>query len=67
MLILIFIIIIIIIFGIITGFLIFDMFKKIIIEYHGPNSTKVKNTIYKDKKINKCYIFEPKLYLCPIY
>lgn len=69
MLILLFIVIMIIsIFvGISTGKLLFNMYKLSTIEYHGPNSSKIKNKIYKNKKNNKCYIFEPHLYICPVF
>ena len=52
--------------GIFTGKLIFNMYKLSSIHYHGPNSSQIKNKILKNKKDNKCYIFEPHIYLCPI-
>ncbi len=50
---------IVIILGIYIGRYIFKVYN---IEYHGPNSNNVKKTIHK--KNNKCYIFEPHVYLC---
>lgn len=32
-------------------------------QYHGPNSNEFKKQIFKLDE--KCYIFKPKLYLCP--
>jgi len=58
--------IIIIILGIIIGYNLFYIFKKYHIKYVGPNSKDIKSNIYKDIKTNKCYIFEPKVYMCPI-
>lgn len=55
-----------IILGIIMGYILFYYYKKKINIYHGPNSSIVKNTIYKDKATNKCYMFEPKIYFCGI-
>ncbi len=48
-----------IIFGIIVGYIIFKIHN---VEIHGPNSSIVKQTIHK--KNNKCYVFEPHLYMC---
>jgi len=54
-----------IIFGIIVGIILYyHLINKNI--YHGPNSDKMRKTIFVDKKNNKCYIFEPQVYLCPI-
>lgn len=52
-------------FGIIIGTILYYQLhnKKI---YHGPNSNMIRRTIFHDKKNNKCYIFEPHLYLCPV-
>ena len=50
----------IILFGIIIAFII-KFF--ILIEYRGPNSSIIKNIIYK--KDNLCYKLEPQVYICP--
>lgn len=52
--------------GIIFGFLIYVLFNKNTL-YHGPNSNNIRKTIFFDKKNNKCFIFEPRVYLCPIF
>ncbi len=56
-----------IILGIFIGYLLFNYYNKSNIKYHGPNSSIVKKTISFDKKNNKCYIFEPKPYVCPFF
>jgi hypothetical protein len=48
--------------GIIISILVFVLFKNNI-TYNGPNSKYIKTQIFK--KDNKCYMFEPKIYLCP--
>lgn len=51
--------------GIFIGYVLFVFFiksKKVI--YRGPNSKDIKNKIYKNKSNKKCYVFEPKIYLC---
>lgn len=58
-------IIIAIIFGIITGFFLFKYYKNNNKIFHGPNSSTVKKTIHKID--GKCYIFEPSVFLCPIF
>jgi hypothetical protein len=50
-----------IIFGILAGYLSFNKYN---IKYHGPNSAHVKNIIHKND--DKCYIFEPHVYMCPL-
>ncbi len=56
-----------IIIGIIFGYILFFLYKKFMVTYHGPNSSIVRKTIYKDEKNNKCYMFEPKVYLCNLF
>ena len=54
-----------ILFGIIVAIIIFYLFIKTDkIVYRGPNSKDIKNKIFKDLKNDKCYMFEPKVYLC---
>lgn len=55
-----------IIFGIVVGKFSFHIYSATNVQYHGPNSTTMKNKIYKDKMTNKCYSFEPYIYMCPI-
>ena len=50
--------------GIVVGIILFVLYKKLTVEYHGGNSSVIKNTIYKDEKNNKCYVFEPKVFVC---
>jgi hypothetical protein len=59
--------IIIILLGIIFGFCLFVYYKKQTVIYHGPNSNIIRKTIFKDSKNNKCYMFEPTVYLCPFF
>ena len=33
--------------------------------YRGPNSESIKSVIYKVSSDGKCYVLEPKIYLCP--
>ena len=60
------IVIIFIILGIILGFVLFNFYKRAYIKYHGPNSSIVKKTIHIDKENKKCYMFDPKVFICPI-
>ncbi len=53
--------------GIIVGYMLFEYYSKQNIKYHGPNSSIIKKTIFVDKKNNKCYMFNPKPYVCPIF
>jgi hypothetical protein len=59
--------IIMIILGIVIGYLMFEYYIRLNIKYHGPNSSIVKKTIFVDKKNNKCYMFDPKPYICPFF
>jgi hypothetical protein len=53
-----------IIFGIIVTIALFYFVgMKNNVLYHGPNSKDVKSTVYKTDN-GKCYMFEPKIYLC---
>ena len=55
-----------IILGIIASSVIFyflNMSTNII--YRGPDSKIIKSHIYRLKKENKCYVLQPKIYLCP--
>jgi hypothetical protein len=57
-----------IIIGIICGCVLFCFYQNSAhIKYHGPDSSIVKKTIYIDSKNKKKYMFEPKVYLCPIF
>ncbi len=51
--------------GILIGFLIFIFFNKNKYQpqYHGPDSNEFKTKIFKLNE--KCYIFKPKMYMCP--
>lgn len=51
--------------GILFAILIFITFNKSNYKqiYHGPNSNEFKTKIFKLD--DKCYIFEPRVYLCP--
>lgn len=51
-----------IIIGIIFGIFIFFITVRSVI-YRGPNSNIFRKEIIKNK--NKCYMFVPKIYLCP--
>jgi hypothetical protein len=53
-----------VVFGILIGILLFKLHKINNIKYHGPNSSKFKNKIYK--KNGKCYVFKPHIYICPL-
>lgn len=55
-----------ILFGIIFGNILHFYFNKNI-KYHGPNSSIIRKTIFVNKKSKKCYIFEPNIYMCPIF
>lgn len=55
-----------IVLGFVFGCCMFYHYYKTKIKYHGPNSNKVKKTIHKDTKTGKCYMFEPKMFLCPL-
>ena len=57
--------IIIILIGMIVGYMLFNYYKKITQKYHGPNSNIVKKTIHENN--GKCFIFEPHVYMCPIF
>lgn len=61
------ILILVVIFGIFLGYLLFYYYSKININYHGPNSSIMKKTVFYDKNEDKCYMFDPIPYLCPIY
>lgn len=55
-----------IIFGIIIGTVLFYLIiGNNSVVYRGPNSKDVKKRMYRDKKNNKCYALEPKVYICP--
>jgi len=45
--------------GVIIGMILFKSYNVV---YRGPNSSKIKNTVYE--KDGKCYIFEPSVYIC---
>ena len=49
--------------GVFIGLCIFLFIPKTKI-YRGPNSKLIKSRIYKTKS-GKCYVLEPKIYLCP--
>ena len=55
-------IIISVIIGIIVSIVLFISIKQSVI-YKGPNSKDVKNRIFT--RDDKCYMFEPVVYLCP--
>ncbi len=59
-------IIVVIILGIVLGYALFIFYKKTYIKYHGPNSSIVKNTVHIDRENKKCYMFDPKVFICPI-
>ncbi len=61
-----FLIILMILLGIAMGYILFNYYKKSIQKYHGPNSNTVRKTIHKYEN-GKCYMFEPHVYVCPIY
>ena len=44
--------------------LLFYIFNDNVI-YKGPNSKDIKSKIYKISRDNKCYVLQPKIYLCP--
>lgn len=44
--------------------LLFYMFNNDTI-YRGPDSKNIKSRIYRVSKNGKCYIMQPKMYLCP--
>jgi hypothetical protein len=52
--------------GILFGFMTYNYFNKST-SYHGPNSNNIRKTIFIDKKNNKCYTFEPHVYMCPLF
>ena len=52
--------------GIIFGFIIYNYFNKNML-YHGPNSNNIRKMVFVNKKNKKCYIFEPRVYMCPIF
>ncbi len=35
------------------------------VKYHGPNSTQMKQVIFRDED-RKCFHFVPQVYICPI-
>lgn len=47
--------------GLTFGIIIFLIFGK---EIRGPNSNIFRYKIFKDNTNNKCYMFEPKVYMC---
>ena len=51
--------------GIIVALCIFRLFytKQ---NYRGPNSKNIKTRVFTSDEKNKCYMFEPKIYLCPL-
>lgn len=50
-----------IIVGILFGYLIFVLLNPI---YKGPNSNSFRKKIFHDKIKNKCFKFDPKIYIC---
>lgn len=51
-----------VIIGIVVALVLFFLFSDKEI-YRGPNSKEVKSAIFRSD--NKCYEFEPKVYVCP--
>lgn len=52
-----------IIIGIFVGLCLFYLTRKNNV-YRGPDSNIIKSKIYKLSGDNKCYVLEPKIYIC---
>lgn len=50
--------------GMILSIILVNIYIKEIPSKHGPNSTIIRNKIYKEN--NKCFRLEPRIKICPI-
>ena len=55
-----------IIMGVIVGIYLYIIYANKKQIQHGPDSSIMRNIVIKDNN-GKCYMFEPKVYICPVF